>query len=203
MHHKRISDKAPCIKGLCVSNPSALNIPNVISIARLMAVPVIVLLLIENQWLYAFWLFILAGISDGIDGFIARYFNQKTTLGAYLDPIADKILLVSLFIVLALQANIPLWLGVLVVTRDILIVGAFILSWMLDAALEVKPIFVSKANTFAQLLLVGLILLDLAYGFIDQIFIGGLVFVVGSLTLMSALIYTLHWLRYMAGLDDE
>ena len=186
-----------------MSNQSALNIPNVISIARLMAVPAIVLLMIENVWAFAFWLFILAGISDGVDGFIARYFNQRTTLGAYLDPIADKVLLVSVFIVLALQSHIPLWLGVLIVARDILIVGAFILSWILDTALEVKPIFVSKANTFAQLLLVGLIFFDLSYGLIDAYFITTLVFIVGALTLMSALVYTLDWLRYMAGLDEE
>lgn len=101
-----------------------ITIPNLISIMRLLLVPGVVLAMLQARWEWAFAGFVVAGISDGVDGFIARQFNQHSRLGAYLDPIADKLLLVSVFIVLGISGELPLWLVVAMVSRDGLIICA-------------------------------------------------------------------------------
>ena len=98
-------------------------------------------------------LFLLAGLSDAADGYLAKRFGWHTELGAYLDPIADKVLLVSIYLTLGFTNHLPVWLVIAVVSRDILIIGAFILSWILSRPVDVHPLLVSKANTLAQLVL--------------------------------------------------
>ena len=105
-----------------------LTLPNIITIARLCGVPVLVWALIEGDWTLAFAIFVVAGISDAVDGALARRLNQQSELGLYLDPIADKVLLVSVFVGLALLGRLPDWLAIAVVGRDLLIVGAVLLS---------------------------------------------------------------------------
>src|SRR5688500_12469917 len=90
-----------------------MNLPNAITIARILAVPVLIWLIVSGEYLLAFWLFVLAGISDGVDGFIAKRFDQRTELGAYLDPIADKLMLVSIYVSLGLLRVLPPWLVIL------------------------------------------------------------------------------------------
>src|SRR6187397_2933016 len=101
----------------------------------------------------AFLLLLAAGLSDAVDGFLAKRFNMATELGAYLDPLADKAMIVSIYVMLALVGAIPLWLVILVVSRDIMIVSAVILSWLVDRPVKLKPLAVSKLNTVAQILL--------------------------------------------------
>ncbi len=123
-----------------------MTLPNIISLARLLSVPVIVWVLLSGFYLPAFWLFIGASISDGVDGFIAKRFNSVSVLGTYLDPIADKMLLVSIYITLGQMEVLPLWLVILVVSRDILIVGAVMLSFAMDQPVQMAPLMVSLAS---------------------------------------------------------
>src|SRR5580704_19197544 len=113
----------------------------------------------------AFLLFLAAGVSDGVDGFIAKRFNMTTEIGAYLDPLADKVLIVSIYIALGITEAIPRWLVILVVSRDILIVGGIMLAALLGKPMQVKPVLVSKLNTVAQIVYACLVLAALAFGF--------------------------------------
>ena len=101
--------------------------------------------------LIAFLLFLAAGVSDAVDGFLAKRFNMASELGAYLDPLADKALIVSIYVALGIAEAIPRWLVILVVSRDIMIVGAVMLSWLVGKPVELKPLSVSKLNTVAQI----------------------------------------------------
>lgn len=130
-----------------------LTIPNLITILRFVLVPAVVLAMLNMRWDWAFAGFLVAGISDGVDGFIARRFNQHSRLGAYLDPMADKVLLVSVFVVMGFIGQLPLWLVVTMVSRDALIICAVLLSTIMAHPVEMKPLYVSKANTAAQIVL--------------------------------------------------
>lgn len=137
--------------------------PNFISLGRLLSVPFIIWCILSDSLLWAFWGMVLAGLSDILDGLIARAMHLRTVLGSYLDPIADKFLLVGVFIALSLKSWIPLWLIILVVFRDALIVGGMLLLMMLDKPITSNPIFISKLNTFLQISVVSLTLLQAAY----------------------------------------
>jgi cardiolipin synthase (CMP-forming) len=129
-------------------------LPNILTLLRIFLVPVIIILLIQSSFLYALIVFMIAGITDGMDGFLARVLNQKTIVGAYLDPLADKALILSSFITLSVIGIIPSWLTVIVISRDCMIlVGISILSLM-EVPFEIKPVFVSKVTTTFQLLVV-------------------------------------------------
>lgn len=139
------------------SSPSLLilsytmNLPNLITISRLLLTPYIVWLLLIESYFLGFIFFLLSGISDALDGFIAKRFNQKTLLGSYLDPIADKFLIVSAIVLLGYNGYVPIWLIIIIVSRDIAIFGAVIISWMLGTNLRIEPLIISKINTFLQL----------------------------------------------------
>lgn len=178
---------------------SAVTIPNVITILRFILVPGVVYALMSGQLDWAFVGFIVAGISDGVDGFIARQFDQRSELGAYLDPIADKLLLVSVFVVLGHMGELPLWLVIAVVSRDALIVGAVLLSYVMGNPVVVKPLFVSKANTTAQIVLAALVLGELAFAAAIGNLRDALVLLTGLLTVASAAAYLVAWLRHMNG----
>ena len=173
------------------------TIPNLITIGRLVLVPLIVWLMISGQSAAAFVVFILAGVSDAIDGFLARSFNLRSTLGSYLDPLADKALLVSIYISLAVLGEVPLWVAILVVSRDLFIVGAVVLSWMLDQPMEMHPLIISKLNTVVQIVLAGVVLGDLAFGAGLATLRMVLVYLVGILTIASAAVYLVDWVRHM------
>ena len=111
----------------------------------------VIWLMIDGRMQVAFMLFLIAGLSDGLDGYLAKRYAWQTELGAYLDPLADKALLVSIYVVLGLFAHLPVWLVIAVVTRDILIIGAILLSWLLAHPVPMRPLLVSKANTVAQI----------------------------------------------------
>lgn len=178
------------------------TIPNFITIARIFAVPLIVYLVISDLYMEAALLFVVAGVSDAVDGFIAKRFNAASDLGAYLDPIADKALLVSIFLALGFKGALPVWLIIAAVSRDILIVGGVILSWMLSRPIPMRPSMVSKVNTAAQIVLIALVLG--AHGGFEILspLTGPAIIVAGSLTAVSAAAYLMEWLRHMAGFED-
>ena len=147
-------------------------------------------------------LFIVAGVSDAVDGFLARTFNLRSTLGTYLDPLADKALLVSIYISLAVLEEVPLWVVILVVSRDLFIVGAVVLSWMLDQPMEMRPLIISKLNTVVQIVLAAVVLGDLALGADLGTLRTLLVYLVGFLTVASAAVYLVDWVRHM-GMGDS
>jgi cardiolipin synthase (CMP-forming) len=177
------------------------SIPNTLSLARIVLVPLVVWLIITHEMLTAFVLFLLAGLSDAADGYLAKRFQWRTELGAYLDPIADKLLLVSIYVTLGFSNHLPTWLVIAVVSRDILIVGAFLLSWVLTRPVPVHPLLVSKANTLAQIVLAGLVLAELALGLGLQRLILFLIPVTGTLTIASAAAYFWTWLKHMASYE--
>ena len=135
-----------------------INLPNLITIGRILLVPLTVWLIISEAYGLAFLSFVAAGVSDGIDGYLARHYNLRTELGAYLDPLADKALLVSIYVTLGLTKDIPAWLVIAVVSRDVLIVGAFMLSWLMDKPVRMAPLMVSKVNTAVQIIFAGAVL---------------------------------------------
>ena len=175
-----------------------MTIPNFITIGRLILVPLIMWLIVADKPTTAFWFFVAAGISDAVDGFLARQFNMRSDLGTYLDPLADKALLVSIYIVFAVLAEIPVWLAMVVVSRDLLIVGGVVLAWMLGRPVAMHPRTVSKVNTVAQIVLAAVVLGDLAFppDFAEVRAI--LVYVVAALTITSTAVYLVDWVRHMS-----
>ncbi len=173
--------------------------PNFITIARLISVPVIVWLMIADRFVEATALFVLAGLSDAADGFIAKRFGAASELGAYLDPIADKALLVSVFVTLGFKGILPPWLIILVVSRDLFIVGGIMLAYFLTNPMPVKPLWVSKANTLAQIILIAFVLGDRSWPMGLDVAIWITVLAVAALTVVSAGAYLVEWVRHMAG----
>ncbi len=175
-----------------------MTLPNLITVGRLFLVPAIIWFISDGSFIAAFIVFVIAGISDAVDGFIARQYNLRSKLGTYLDPIADKALLVSIYLSLTFIDQLAGWLAVLVASRDIFIIGGVILAWILDRPIEVKPLVISKINTAAQIMFAALVLGDLAFhtGLGDVR--AALVWVVGVLTVASATAYLMDWARHMA-----
>ncbi len=176
-----------------------MNLPNVITLGRIILVPVIFWLLISGQTLLAFWAFLVAGASDAIDGFLAKRFGWQTELGAYLDPLADKLLIVSIFVALGVAGELPLWLVIAVVSRDLLIVAGVVLAWLLDNPLTIRPKRVSKANTASQIVLAATVLADEAFHLDLEGLRLVLIALTGALTIASLAAYLDTWLRHMSG----
>ena len=174
-----------------------MTIPNLITIGRLFLVPLTIWLIVSGEPAAAFWVFVVAGVSDGIDGFIARHFNQRSDLGAYLDPLADKALLVSIYVTFSIIGELPVWLAILVVSRDLLIVGGVVLSWMLGQPVAMRPRTISKANTVAQIVLASVVLADQAFAPDFEGLTILLIGLVGLLTIGSAAVYVVDWVRHM------
>jgi cardiolipin synthase len=175
-----------------------MSIPNLITLGRIISVPLVVWLIIAGKFQLAFLVFLCAGLSDALDGYLAKRFDWRTELGAYLDPIADKALLVSIFVTLGYFLLLPVWLVIAVVTRDVLIVGAMVLSWMLGRPMSVQPLFVSKANTTAQILLAGCVLAELGFAVGLEPTANALIWIVALLTTVSAAVYVVNWVRHMS-----
>lgn len=175
-----------------------MTIPNYITILRLLLVPVVIWAMLDGREITAMLGFVAAGVSDGVDGFIARRWNMKSELGAYLDPVADKLLLVSVFLVLAYQGLLPLWLVAMVVFRDGLIVSAVMLSAVMDNPVAMRPLLVSKANTAAQIILASAVLALQGFDWTAELLVHLLVWTVALLTAASTAAYLVTWLKHMA-----
>lgn len=174
-------------------------IPNLITLGRLLAVPLAVWLMLTDRYGAAFWLFLAAGISDAIDGFLARRLKARSEIGAYLDPLADKCLLVSSYVTLGHQDHIESWLVILVVFRDVLIIGGAILYQTLTQSLTVQPLLISKLNTVLQIALIGFVLARLGLGIGDGGLTQWLGYAVAASTLASGAAYVAVWGRRVLG----
>lgn len=174
---------------------SAAKLANLITLIRLLTVFPLLWLIASEQFAFAFWVMVFAGVTDGLDGFIARYFDGRSELGALLDPLADKTLLNGIYIALALVAMIPSWLAALVVGRDILIVLGALLIRHCNPIYQPRPLLVGKLNTFAQIVLVVCMLAHLS-GYlalaeqIDALIVG-----VALTTLISGVSYAVQGLK--------
>ena len=175
-----------------------MSIPNLITLARLLSVPVIIWLILAGALRPAMVLFALAGLSDAADGFIAKRFNQRSALGALLDPIADKVMLVSMFVTLGLADHLPDWLVILVVFRDCMIIGGFLFWTALGQRISWEPLMISKVNTAAQICLIGVTLGRLSFGVYDYDLGLALTYLVGATTLVSGGAYLVRWARTLA-----
>ena len=179
-----------------------LTIPNLITIARLICVPVLAWLMLEGRFAAAFWLFLIAGLSDALDGVIARWFAQHSDLGAWLDPLADKTLLVTAFAILTIVGMVPVWLFVLVVTRDLFIVSGVALAQWLRQPLTIKPAMVSKATTAFQTILVAMLMAKPGFDWQLPWLASSLIAVTAALTAASFATYAMVWFRHM-GQDKD
>jgi len=174
-----------------------LSIPNLITLGRILLVPVVVWAIISGEMGIAFLLFLAAGISDAVDGFLAKRFRMTSELGAYLDPLADKALIVSIYVSLGIAGSLPIFLVIIVVSRDIMIISAFLLSWLVGRPMPIRPLMVSKANTVAQILLAVLVLAEKAFGFHAELAAQLTMALVAILTLLSIAFYLAEWVRHM------
>ena len=164
------------------------NLPNVITFARLCAVPVAVWLAVRHHLLATFVVFAVAGVSDAVDGWLARR-RGGSALGAILDPAADKALLVAMFVTLAALDVLPVWLAALAVTRDLLIVAGLLVLWARSVRVRMRPLWISKLNTALQLLLIGVALLLRGFDLPGEALLQSLVWLVAATTLLSAAAY--------------
>lgn len=178
-----------------------LNIPNLISLARIICVPIMVWLILNGEMMYAFWLFVAAGISDALDGFVAKRFNLETELGGFLDPIADKALLLGVFITLGQAGYIETWLVILVVFRDALILCGAFLYQLLYQNLVMQPLMSSKINTTAQFVYAAVVLGMMGYKVEDGIVLETLFFAVVATTVWSGASYVIIWGRRAVSME--
>ncbi len=161
-----------------------------------MAVPVTIYLILNGSFLAAFWLFVAAGVSDAVDGYIAKQMGQATVLGSYLDPLADKALLVGVYVTMGQAELLPIWLVILVVFRDIIIIGGVVLLHISTDGVKMRPLVVSKINTAAQIVLVTTVLANLAFPQLEwSQFVVVLVYLVTATTLASGGAYVVSWGR--------
>ena len=174
-----------------------MSIPNLITLGRILLVPIVVWAIASGRLQLAFLLFLAAAISDAVDGFLAKRFGMKTELGAYLDPLADKVLIVSIYATLGITGVIPLWIVILVVSRDFMIVGAIMLSWLVGMPVAIKPHTVSKLNTAAQILFACLVLASKGFDFSAEPVLTLVMALVAVLTLLSVVFYVAEWVRHM------
>jgi cardiolipin synthase len=172
------------------------HLPNLLTLLRIFAVPIAVDLIHEERYGPAFLVFAAAGITDGIDGFLARVLKARTQIGAYLDPLADKALLVAVYIMLGYHAQLPVWLVILVVFRDLLIIsGALVLRLVTDL-FYVKPLLISKVNTVMQITLAGTVMAKLGFSLdLPEFLIFALIAAVAATTMASGMTYVVYWGR--------
>ncbi len=174
-----------------------INLPNFITLGRVFSVPFVFWLLLSGQAKAAFFLFVAAGVSDAVDGFLAKRYQMQTQLGAYLDPLADKLLIVSIYIALGAREQLPLWLVIAVVSRDLAILAGFLLAWMMNHPAEVKPVLVSKLNTLSQIVLAAVVLADEGFAIGLDTARWGLAWITGVLTIASLVSYSRTWFSHM------
>ncbi len=146
-----------------------MNLPNLLTLCRILLTPVLVILLLRQDYLGALFIFAVAGVSDALDGAIARLMKQKTRIGAILDPIADKLLLASSFITLAVTGPVPEWLAVIVISRDVIILFGVLILILFQGGVEIRPTVLSKCTTLMQLATIFLVLVNLAAGWDGRI----------------------------------
>ena len=168
------------------------DIPNAICVLRIILVFPVVTLILEGDYVFALVLFVIAGLSDGLDGFLAKHFHWQSRLGSILDPLADKLLLVSTYVVMAYVGLIPVWLLIAAFSRDIIIVSGGFAYHKFIGEFEMAPSFISKFNTFMQILLIAAVLsrqlTEIPVYVIDWMVIGTFITIV-----LSGMDYVIVW----------
>ncbi len=179
-----------------------LSLPNIISMGRLLMVPLAIWLILRDRYGAAFWVFVVAGVSDALDGFIAKHFDRRTRLGALLDPIADKALLVSVYVTLGLSGQLWTSLVILVVFRDVLIIGGFLLIQAFAVPKRYDPLYISKINTGLQIALIAFVLGRLGLGIEAGAVDAGLSYAVIATTVFSGFSYIFRGTRILASSEQ-
>lgn len=179
-------------------SPLFAALPNLITLSRIVLVPVTIVMIADRAWMSALVLFLLAGVSDALDGFLARSFNLRSELGAYLDALADKALLISIYVALAVVGVIPASIAIVVASRDIMIMGAVVVSWVMHRPVEIRPLLVSKLNTTSQIAFAGLILAAKAFDWTLGYWFGTALVIVATLTIVSGAAYLAQWYKHMS-----
>jgi len=175
-----------------------MNIPNVLTLIRISLVPVVVIFLIQGLFLDALIVFAIAGITDALDGFFARILKQKTVLGSYMDPLADKALIISSFVALSILGMIPAWITVIIVSRDFIILLGVSVLFFMSVSFEIRPAFVSKITTVLQLLTVFSVLIvrylpgNFYYQLVEVVY-----WVTALFTVASGLNYVVKGVRFI------
>ncbi len=166
-----------------------MNLPNLLTLIRIILTPLLVILLINGKFVEALIVFTIAGITDGLDGLIARWMRQKTRIGAILDPIADKLLLTSAYVTLAVIGFLPGWLAVTVISRDVIIVFGVLIIFLFQGEVEIHPSMLGKITTVAQLGTIFMVLVNYDLGWFGRI--------LPFLYIGTALITVISGLHYM------
>ncbi len=181
----------------------AFSLPNILTVARILLTPIFIILLLKSLYMAGLLVFSIAAVSDGLDGFLARYLDQRTTLGAYLDPIADKVLLMAAYVCLAILKIIPAWLAVIVISRDVVIVLGIGIISIAGLDLEIRPTMVSKLTTLAQLVTVSLTLLNQGVPGTAGVLLAPIFWLTAGLTVLSGLHYVVIGLNILQkGFED-
>lgn len=181
-----------------------MNLANLITLARLISVPVIVWAILAGEMDLAFAIFVMAGVSDAVDGFIAKHFNSRSVFGSYLDPLADKALLMSVYVALGHAGYLPIWLVILVVFRDVLIIGGVLLLFTIgNRSFRVEPLLISKANTVVQIVLAAIVLGGEAFDLTDPWLVTVIVWIVATTTVASGASYIVQWNRRVPTMEDR
>jgi len=169
------------------------HVPNILTLLRLLAAPFLVILLKEGAYQQALVLFVLAGISDGLDGYIAKRFGFVSRLGAILDPLADKVLIISTYVMLTLLGDLPFWVLIIVGFRDLVIIGGYLILDQLYQIVQMSPSRISKLNTFTQIFLVIVVLLQQSGGWVGHITVNLGIACVVITTIASGIHYVWVW----------
>ncbi len=179
----------------------AFTLPNALTMARLMMTPLVLTLFLADMFVVAFWVFAAAALTDAADGWIAKFFNAQTRLGAFIDPMADKILAVSAYLILGIGDHVPQWVVVLVISRDVLIVIGMLVTWIAYDRIWVAPLAIGKITTFAQFSFLGLVFFHLAF-MVERALASALIdygaYIIGVLTFVSMAAYFLQWFARIA-----
>ena len=174
---------------------SLVTLPNIITFGRLCIVPLALWAVVQHRFDYAFFLFVLAGLSDAVDGWLARRQGGGNAVGAMLDPVADKALLVTMYVTLAVVNIVPDWIAILVVFRDIVIIGGVLMLRALGHLVAIGPSRISKLNTALQIILVGVCLGLESFGLHAPAVVLSLVWIVAASTLASGAAYVWDTVR--------
>ncbi|KQC09083.1 MAG: CDP-diacylglycerol--glycerol-3-phosphate 3-phosphatidyltransferase [Smithella sp. SDB] len=174
-----------------------MNIPNLLSLTRIILVPVFIIFLIQDKYYNALIVFIIAGLTDALDGTMARLLNAQTKLGSYLDPIADKLLLTTSFLILAILGIVPSWLTVIVISRDFMILLGIAILTLMSITFEIKPALIGKITTTLQIGTVFLVLLYKAFtqNLSYECILSVLFWLTAAFTVASGLVYIIRGVK--------
>ncbi|HEY1838039.1 MAG: CDP-alcohol phosphatidyltransferase family protein [Rhizomicrobium sp.] len=176
-------------------NPLLRNVPNLLTALRLASAPMLAALLVHGNYRWALVMFAFAGLSDAADGWLAKRYHLMTRVGRYLDPAADKVLMLASFLALTAMHATPIWLTAIVIGRDVVIVGAILLARYLYLPLRVAPLYIGKFSTAVQVGYVALMLFVLAFGFEWPRFAATAAFLTAVFTVVSGLSYAQVWIK--------